>query len=148
MSRSKDYARIKLLHPEHKDVVQPWLGSANGPISFLNPTYLYYTHKAPTSEATSEATSKSNDHEHDEYADEVSYKWSSRNNRKGRHQLEVLAADDPSKAKYVVPESTNAPREIIKNIIRMFTCYRYWDISWLVAYMFVLGSAVWIINAL
>jgi len=30
----------------------------------------------------------------------------------------------------------------------MFTQYPVWDISWLVAYIFVWGSIVWIINAL
>ena len=29
----------------------------------------------------------------------------------------------------------------------MFTYFPYWDVSWLVAVIFTLGSAIWVINA-
>jgi hypothetical protein len=83
-----------------------------------------------------------------EPADSVAFKWTPRNNRKGRHQLEFTPAADPSKARYEVPEATNTPRQIARGIARMFTHYPVWDISWLVAYVFTWGSIIWVINAL
>lgn len=37
--------------------------------------------------------------------------------------------------------------ETVKGIWRMFVKYPYWDVSYLVAVVFTLGSAVWCINA-
>jgi hypothetical protein len=81
-------------------------------------------------------------------ADFVAFKWTSRNNRKGRHQLEFTPAADPANARYEVPEPTNTPRQIARGIARMFTVYPVWDISWLVAYVFTWGSIIWVVNAL
>jgi hypothetical protein len=98
-----------------------------------------------------ESNGKSQDYKlppHEHAADKVEYVWSSRNNRKGRHQLQVTPAVDPATAKYLVPDRTNSPRAILQNIGRMFTNYPVWDVSWLVAYVFTWGSVVWVINAL
>jgi hypothetical protein len=103
---------------------------------------------ASSSSASAVEREAHEDGEHEEPADSVEFKWTSRNNRKGRHQLEFTPASDPSTAKYLVPEPTSAPREVFKNIGRMFTDYPVWDISWVVAYIFVWGSIVWVINAL
>jgi hypothetical protein len=81
-------------------------------------------------------------------ADFVAFRWTSRNNRKGRHLLEFTAAADPANARYEVPEPSTAPRQIALGIARMFTIYPVWDISWLVAYVFTWGSIVWVINGL
>lgn len=81
-------------------------------------------------------------------ADAVTFKWTSRNNRKGRHLLEFTPAADPANARYEVPESSSAPRQVARGIWRMFTVYPVWDISWLVAYIFTWGSIIWVINSL
>jgi hypothetical protein len=81
-------------------------------------------------------------------ADFVAFKWTSRNNRKGRHLLEFTPAADPANARYEVPEPSTAPRQIARGILRMFTTYPVWDISWLVAYIFTWGSIIWVVNSL
>lgn len=62
----------------------------------------------------------------------------------GRHAITV-ALDN--KGKYLTPPPTNTLRETVKGIWRMFSTYPYWDVSYLVAVIFTLGSAVWCINA-
>jgi hypothetical protein len=99
-------------------------------------------------EVDHEEKEEKEDEDHEEPADAVQFIWTSRNNRKGRHELGFTPASNPATAKYLVPESTNSPREILKNFGRMITHYPVWDISWVVAYMFVWGSIVWVINAL
>lgn len=58
----------------------------------------------------------------------------------------VQPATDRLTAKYLAPESTNTLRAVLKGIGRMFTEYPYWDVSYLVATIFTLGSVVWVIN--
>jgi hypothetical protein len=50
-------------------------------------------------------------------------------------------------AKYLTPPPTNTLKETLKGIWRMFSTYPYWDVSYLVAIVFTLGSVVWCINA-
>jgi hypothetical protein len=116
-----------------------------GPFGFLNPTRYYLAHR-PTHALNSPESEV--DDEPKVPADAVQFRWSSRNNRKGRHELDYTPAKDPQHAKYLAPESTSSPHEIMKVIIRMFTYYPIWDISWLIAYIFSIGSVVWVINAL
>jgi hypothetical protein len=125
------------------DQLKHIISRTGGPIGFLNPTR---TRFEPLCEGSESEQNEDTDHE--EPADAVQFKWTSRNNRKGRHQLEFIPAADPQRARYLVPERTSSPREILKNISRMFTHYPYWDISWVVAYIFTWGSIVWVINAL
>lgn len=80
-------------------------------------------------------------------ADDVTYKWTSRNNRKGRHALSVVQAEDPTNAKIQAPPATNTLREVGRGILRMCTSFPVWDVSYLVATIFTLGSVVWVINA-
>ena len=103
----------------------------NGPVSWLNPTVA---------------------HVHDEqkldsHADKGRYafKWSSRNNRKGRHGLVLSPSLDASSTP--TPQKSTSPKVIARGIARMVMVYPYWDVSWLVATIFTLGSAVWVINA-
>ena len=121
-----------------------------GPFSFLNPTRAAYRHNpaydnglATASGLDEDKTPKRDD---EQLASNVSFYWRSRDNRKGRHALAVDPSNDPN-APYLTPKSTSTPREIIRNIVRMATYYPYWDVSWLVATIFTLGSAVWVINA-
>lgn len=127
-------------------------GKISGPFSFLNPTRAHFWHHEAALEegGLSESQlrrsgdeSKSPLHE----ADEVEYRWTSRNNRKGRHQLDVTQKQDAASAKYLVLESTSSIRAVAKNLLRMLFYYPYWDISWLVAYVFTWGSIVWVLNS-
>ena len=79
-------------------------------------------------------------------ASNIEFKWRSRDNRKGRHQLLVEPAKDLATAKYLVPESTSSLRAIARGMLRMVTQFPYWDISWLVATIFTMGSVIWVIN--
>jgi hypothetical protein len=83
-------------------------------------------------------------------ADSVDFKWTSRNNRKGRHQIDVtpVPEDGSATGSYIVPGSTSSLHEVLKNIRHMITHYPVYDISWLVAYVFTWGSVVWCMNAL
>jgi hypothetical protein len=136
------------------------------PIGFLNPTKQHILSRArlrgapkdedqelgTVAEPTGSPGVASHDHDalhHDEQeAEAVDFKWTSRNNRKGRHQIDVIPVQDDKPGSYIVPESTSSLREVVRNIGRMFTHYPVWDISWLVAYVFTWGSVVWVINAL
>jgi hypothetical protein len=62
----------------------------------------------------------------------------------GRHAITVTP---DSGGKYLTPPATNTLREVAKGIWRMFSTYPYWDVSYLVAVIFTLGSMVWCINA-
>jgi hypothetical protein len=116
-----------------------------GPFGFLNPTRHFLVHRPSRVRKEPESDG---DEETMVPADDVQFRWTSRNNRKGRHELDYTPAKDPQHAKYLAPESTSSPHEIIKVIIRMFTYYPFWDISWLIAYIFSVGSIIWVINAL
>ncbi|KAH8732492.1 hypothetical protein GQ44DRAFT_697717 [Phaeosphaeriaceae sp. PMI808] len=94
----------------------------SGPLHFLNPTKAHYRHDARP---------------------DIRFKWTSRNNRKGRHAIVVHAAD--TKPPTLLP--TSSPLHIARSIWRMLTYYPIWDISFDVAYMFTIGSVIWVINA-
>lgn len=108
--------------------------STTGPFSFLNPTRSHF-HKLKDSD------------EHEQLAENVEFQWRSRDNRKGRHALNVKPATSDATANYITPESTSTWRGLGKGIWRMCTQYPYWDVSWLVAVIFTIGSVVWVFNA-
>ncbi|KAF7986282.1 hypothetical protein HWV62_35214 [Athelia sp. TMB] len=104
-----------------------------GPFSFLNPTRAHFHHLREGDD--------------EQLAENVEFQWRSRDNRKGRHTLNVKPATSAATANYVTPESTSTWRGLAKGIWRMCTQYPYWDVSWLVAVIFTLGSVVWVFNA-
>lgn len=122
----------------------------HGPFSFLNPTQAHYRHVGTAKQKSSEsgdADQASPPGSSDEQpASKVEYKWTSRNNRKGRHALAVTPATVGS-ASYETPLPSTNIRIIARNIGRMFSYYPVWDVSYLVATIFTLGSVVWVINA-
>ncbi|KAF2712768.1 hypothetical protein K504DRAFT_373409 [Pleomassaria siparia CBS 279.74] len=104
-----------------------------GPVSFLNPTTAHFRPYIT---------------DHIEHASPaISCKWTSRNNRKGRHALSVDSTLGAPEATHPVSRRTS-PRETIRGISRMFTTFPVWDISYDVATIFTLGSVVWVINAM
>ena len=129
-----------------------------GPVSFLNPTRAQFHHsKFASAPAVNHAngaasTSVSDEEKADEpskdetTAPRVSFLWRSRDNRKGRHALAVPNPQSSKDDKYIVPGHTTQARQIGKGILRMFTTFPYWDISWWVAFIFTLGSVVWVFN--
>jgi hypothetical protein len=114
-----------------------------GPFSFLNPTVQKLARR--------HEPGQTDEKEDFVPADSVDFRWTSRNNRKGRHQLEYTPpknAEDAKHAAFMVPESTSSPLEILKVVWKMLVCYPVFDLSWWIAYLFLWGSIVWVINAL
>ncbi|KAL8686871.1 MAG: hypothetical protein Q9218_006801 [Villophora microphyllina] len=124
-----------------------------GPFSFLNPTRAHLRLAAIpqrlSSSDTLHHTATSNGDaaklgNEEQYFPSIAFKWRSRDNRKGRHALVVAP---PESADYTTPKPTSTLRETGRGILRMATQYPYWDISYLVAVTFTLGSLVWVLNA-
>jgi hypothetical protein len=130
-----------------------------GPLSFLNPTRASFKHTPPEkihlgcpekggfNAADDELVTKGNTAgpKDEQLASNIEFKWRSRDNRKGRHALVVDPSSDPS-CIYLVPGETTRGRAVLQILSCMFTHYPYWDVSWLVAVIFTLGSVVWVIN--
>lgn len=78
--------------------------------------------------------------------------WRSRDNRKGRHALVLTpsARDSTSlTGRQHQPRplrATTTLRATLQGISRMFLRYPVWDVSYDVATIFTLGSAVWVLN--
>lgn len=120
------------------------------PIPFINPTKAYFHHIDTSTTPLESDAEAAEEHKHDESKNyqpvsSIDYKWTSRNNRKGRHAI-VVQPTDAATAEYEVPPFSNSLGEICKNVWRMLVCYPVWDISWLVAYTFTIGSLIWVIN--
>lgn len=130
------------------------------PFSFLNPTHAIFkptekfasegeTQKRVSGEEATAQIDQDQQKQPRAEADQIQYLWRSRDNRKGRHALQVQYHDkrDRTKPRYKVPRKTNELRAVVKGIQRMFTVFPYWDVSFLVAFIFTLGSVIWVINA-
>ncbi|EXJ56866.1 hypothetical protein A1O7_07210 [Cladophialophora yegresii CBS 114405] len=138
------------------------LQRAEGPFGFLNPTRAHFNHSglatlkttAPSDDiATSLSHESVNGHrtpkaleESNVPAKDIGFLWRSRDNRKGRHPLLVRRPQAGEEASFLTPRRTSHPREVLKTVIRTFTYYPVWDVSWLVAFIFTLGSIIWVIN--
>lgn len=72
--------------------------------------------------------------------------WRSRDNRKGRHAL-TIQQRPPGVAGKRYPRKTIHPFAILQGVLRMFTTFPYWDISFCVAFIFTIGSVIWCVNA-
>ena len=150
------------------DALEPSRRHMTGVFSFLNPTRLRFhnTALAPTSlpksplpaSAGSAHSGTSTDveassrvpvttlAEDEQYASAIAFDWRSRDNRKGRHTL-LVDPSASSNASFVAPKPTSSWRHVRRNLLRMVTCFPVWDISYLVAILFTLGSAVWVVNS-
>lgn len=117
-----------------------------GPFSFLNPTRASFKFALPQEGGSAPVNGDEDSLDKDQHASDIKFKWRSRDNRKGRH---TLAIDPPfnSSAQYLTPDLSSTLGEATRGIIRMVTQYPYWDVSYLVAITFTLGSCVWVINA-
>ncbi|KAK9328441.1 hypothetical protein V1520DRAFT_371235 [Lipomyces starkeyi] len=116
----------------------------NGPVPCLNPIRARFAYD--TSEASPTVPSTHPDHTEapamtdvkKHRAQEVHFEWRSRNNRKGRSLLIIPV--------FSIHQSTASLHHILRNIRLIFTYFPYWDISYLVAFLFTFGSVVWVIN--
>ncbi|KAF4156932.1 hypothetical protein CNMCM6069_006228 [Aspergillus lentulus] len=113
------------------------LGSPHisGPLAFFNPTRAHFplsTHPSLDRETVPKPR--------------IERLWRSRDNRKGRHAL-TIHQRPPGVAGKNYPRKTMHRIAIIKGILRMFTAFPYWDISFWVAFVFTVGSVIWVINA-
>lgn len=139
----------------------------NAPFSFLNPTHAVFKptekyalegeteRKRPEGEEEAPTETIEQDRKKQQQppraeADQIQYLWRSRDNRKGRHALQVRYHDekDPTtKPRYQAPRKTSEFRSVLQGIWRMFSVFPYWNVSFLVAFVFTLGSVIWVINA-
>jgi hypothetical protein len=122
--------------------------SIGGPVTFLNPTqasYKHKIHKSPTRDPVRDTTTPDGT---TLPATNIEYKWTARDNRKGRHTLVTKSpsVEHPG-MNLVTPRSTTHWRSILHRIWLMITFYPVWDISWCVAYVFTLGSVLWVVNS-
>jgi hypothetical protein len=123
--------RSEAFHPTHEPLRDnPALRleehRVSGPVSFLNPTKAHFRHDARP---------------------DVRFKWTSRNNRKGRHAVVVDSTQASAESKHATPRSTSSLNVVARSIWRMLVYYPVWDISFDIAYVFTIGSVIWVINA-
>ena len=142
----------------NNDELQLQDGQTSGAFSFLNPTNAEFKHTAlsnkstvigePASSDDGQNEKNGNTEEPSNYsASDVKFLWRSRDNRKGRHAMRVKPTPKGQQAKYKTPEPTNTAKHVLKTIKRMFTFFPYYNISWLIAFTFTMGSIVWVINS-
>ncbi|KAF2262784.1 integral membrane protein [Lojkania enalia] len=122
-----------------------------GPISFLNPTRAHFQPQRgsarPAEPSSSSGGLEKRRSKYREADHGISYKWTSRNNRKGRHALAVNPSIPLAELPYLAPPFTASVRETFRGIQRMFTVFPVWDVSYDVATIFTVGSVIWVINA-
>lgn len=141
MTRSSHFtSRAPFRH--NQTPLEPTASRVSGPFSSLNPTSAHFHTE------TNKATNLDGDDSPTRYSAEkhthgVHFKWTSRNNRKGRHALVVPKQDAP-----LAPRRSSDPRVILHGLWDMIVKYPVWDVSWWVAYIFTWGSIIWCINAL
>lgn len=125
------------------------LRHASGPFAFLNPTRACYKYSVvPETHAHEfeDEACESNHIDDDQPASHIGFNWRSRDNRKGRHALTISPASQSSVV-YLAPKPSSNYGQVAKGIIRMFTLFPYWDVSYLVAVTFTCGSLIWVLNA-
>ncbi|QKX58083.1 uncharacterized protein TRUGW13939_05204 [Talaromyces rugulosus] len=129
--RLSPFARHVGVHLDH-DTVQ-------GPLSFFNPTRARF-HLDDQAQLHPELIDDKLPHAHaTQIALPAFLNWRSRDNRKGRHPLGVDAS---------YPESTASFRAVGRGLLRMCTEYPYWDISYLIAVFFTIGSLLFVVSGL
>lgn len=103
---------------------------ASTPIRGLNPTIAHFSHST-----------------HARTSHDIGFTFKTRNNRKGRHQLTLSQSANAAEG-IKTPRPSTDLAVIARGTWRMFAKYPVGDISWWVAYLFVWGSIVWVLNAM
>ncbi|KAG5296836.1 integral membrane protein [Histoplasma ohiense] len=137
-------------HPFQDERLQ--LSHIRGPISWLNPTHVIskpfsFVHSREHSPAKIIHLTISQLRHERRVKGDISYEWRSRDNRKGRHSLIVERPTEPGKRVHIVSKWVNSFRATLGGIKRMVVQYPYWDISYLTAISFTIGSIVWVMNS-
>ena len=122
-----------------------------GPVPFLNPTHARYEQhfdaegnpRKKKEEALGGAAAE--DPESGKPKPGLTFQWTSRDNRKGRHRL--IVSSDPQATPIDAPKASNSLQSVTHVLWLMIAYYPVWDISYDVAYIFTWGSIVWVINA-
>jgi hypothetical protein len=110
--------RNKAFRPEYEpfrytDTIRPDQGKIYGPVSFLNSTQAHFIAQHMEQPEAQVSTC------------EHCYKWTARNNRKGRHALLSSRYDKISRG---MPPPTNGFKQVVKGIWRMFTFFPVWSV--------------------
>ncbi|CAD0096018.1 unnamed protein product [Aureobasidium vineae] len=143
----------------NNDTLQLIKSKVRGPVTFLNPTQASYEHKIqipPSRDHLGRTTAPLSTTDlvppagaPTLSAANIEYKWTARDNRKGRHTLVTKSPSvEHPETNVAPPRSTTHWRSILHTIWLMISFYPVWDISWCVAYIFTLGSVLWVINSL
>lgn len=139
-------------------------GKVTGPVSFMDPTHAIYTYtpsdyETPTrdeglaplensrSESKAELSEGGRSDASESAESAVQYKWTSRNNRKGRHAL-IIYENDEHANPYSTPPTSRGYRPVLKGIWRMLTVFTIHDISYLLAVAFTIACTILVINAI
>lgn len=145
--------------PEH----QPFAASSdlqlredhvNGPLPFCNPTRALFDANTTTDEVAKDVAGKVHVEANKTASPRAYHAWRSRDNRKGksdesnllmfsilmtsgRHVL-IAPADE-------APKALESLRKVLQGIARMCTVFAWWDVSWWIAMIFSVGSAIFVI---
>ncbi|KAJ6787677.1 hypothetical protein PWT90_08375 [Aphanocladium album] len=106
-------------------------GSVSGPFAFLNPTTAIFDIR--TDEGLANA-------ENPEQGERARVRWNAREFRKGRH-IFLLPRTAPLAHRL---RNTSKPKRVLLGILRMFTVFPYWDVSWLIGVSFTVGCSLFI----
>ena len=132
---------------------------ATGAFKYFNPTSAQYSwrgwhsvHDSSLPEHSSQQSWSADDEEPEGHIparrkdDLLSFVWRSRDNRKGRHALLLRRGDRGEKQPHGSLQPTNTLSATLHGILALFTKFPYWDISWCIAIVYVVGSIVWVGN--
>jgi hypothetical protein len=110
-----------------------------GAISFMKPTHILFNYLG--------STERGRDTDRQSQADsDIQYHWTSRNNRKGRHTLMIRQTSERHVEDHA-PWPTTGIAPVFNGIWRMGTCFFIWDISYIIAVVYTLASALLVANA-
>lgn len=115
----------------------------NGAFWFMNPTRATFSYHGDAEGVYDDGESdeyQANNTENGQRQSDVQYKWTSRNNRKGRHSL-VVHDRSGTESPYRGLES------VLSGISRMATHFNFWDISYVTAVLFTLAVVILLSNA-
>lgn len=122
----------------------------NGVLWFMYPTRAMFTYLGSAErvwddQGSEEFISRQDQEyaDHSSHTSDIEYKWTSRNNRKGRHALVVHQSSEH----YDMPPPTTGLYSILRGIYRMATTFTFWDISYLTAIVFTLAVVILLVNA-
>ena len=105
---------------------------SSGPLSFLNATTRHHVLRVDKRPATQDEGRVTGHGEGGSTG--VYHVWRSRDNRKGRHAALITGPE------VTAPPATNTLAEIWRGVVKLFTRYPVWDVSYDVATIFTFGT--------